>query len=138
MGYTTPKYTTKDKIRKVSLASGKLSALFYFLVYTDTEKSCEASLSVLYYIYFVRNVHFSTKNVDNLPHFAIVVHGKCGQVSCFYKFPTLFVDKLKIFHTLIMICGISNGTEYIFMEKIWIARFKGIRFDAFSYMCDIL
>nr|DAP96044.1 MAG TPA: hypothetical protein [Caudoviricetes sp.] len=30
VGYTTIKYTTKDKIRKVSLASGKLSALFYF------------------------------------------------------------------------------------------------------------
>nr|DAP96046.1 MAG TPA: hypothetical protein [Caudoviricetes sp.] len=68
----------------------------------------------------------------------ILVHEKCGQVSYFYEFPTLFVDKLKIFHSLIIVCGISSKTEYIFMEKIWIARFKGIRFDAFSYMCDIL
>lgn len=83
-------------------------------------------------------MHFSTKNVDNLPHFTIVVHGKCGQVRYFCEFPTLFVDKLKIFHTLIMICGISNGTKYIFMEKILITRFKGVEFDAFSYMCDIL
>lgn len=111
-------------------------ALYFFLYHT--EKSCEAYLSILYYIYFVRNVHFSTKNVDNSPYFGMVVHGKCGQVGYFYKLSTLFVDKLKIFHTLIIICGISSKTEYIFMERMWIARFKGIRFDAFSYMCDIL
>nr|DAZ82120.1 MAG TPA: hypothetical protein [Caudoviricetes sp.] len=56
----------------------------------------------------------------------------------FYELSTFFVDKLNIFHTLIIICGISNETEYISMEKIWITRFKRVGFDAFSYMCDIL
>ena len=75
--------------------------------------------------------------MDNLPHFDIVVHKKRGQVRQFYELSTENVDNLNILHTFAIICGISNGTEYIFMEKIWIARFKGIRFDAFSYMCDI-
>jgi hypothetical protein len=76
--------------------------------------------------------------VDNLPYFAMVVHEKRGQVRYFCELSTFFVDKLKIFHTLIIVCGIYNETEYIFMEKIWITRFKRIGFDAFSYMCDIL
>ena len=68
----------------------------------------------------------------------LVVHEKCGQLGYFYDLSTEIVDSLKILHTLIMICGISNEMEYIFMKRMWITRFKGIRFDAFSYMCDIL
>lgn len=91
VGWSTTKYYGRLAIR----LGGKLSALFLFLAYTDTEKSCEASLSVLYYIYFVRNVHFSTKNVDKYTLFMLVVHEKCGQVSEFYELSTENVDKLK-------------------------------------------
>jgi len=49
-----------------------------------------------------------------------LVHGKCGQP----KDTTHFV----------IICGISSKMEYIIMEIKWIARFKGVDFDAFKRM----
>lgn len=57
------------------------------------------------YIYFVRNVHFSTKNVDNLPQFMIVVHKKRGQVNVFYDLSTENVDKLK---TMDVMCVVNS------------------------------
>jgi len=65
------------------------------------EKILRSIFIYFVYISFVRNVHFSTKNVDNYTLFMILVHEKCGQVGEFCNLSTENVDNLKILHTLL-------------------------------------
>ena len=77
--------------------------LFSFLYHM--EKILRSIFIYFVYIYFVRNVHFSTKNVDNYTLFMILVHKKRGQVSVFYDLSTENVDKLK---TMEVMCVVNS------------------------------
>ena len=72
--------------------------------------------------------------MDKYTMFGVLVHKKRGQVGKFCELSTKNVDNLKIFNSLIIICGISSKIEYIIMEIKWIARFKGIEIDPFKPM----